>query len=726
MTGTSKSSVRWRLASITISGFRGVAGDQTYSFAGRSGMLHGNNGMGKSTVAIALQWTLYGRFPDGVLRNNQLDGFLVPVGHKSKSYSGEVKFIRGNETAIMRRSPVAFSLMHGGETWEDEAAEVRRDALLGIDMETFVRAILLQQNRIRGLLLDEPKERNKAIDRLLGMDVLEHLLDVVKPKYFEDAAEEARESIIAEKQAFELKEKLLADQLQAVQQTARNLAFLNKDLNPTGLATRYAEVGAELIALATRSRVAIEPLSSCNGVEQVQSAKNVFATGIRTIRRESEPQKRAIPLDERIAKLSALRTQWVSALKVRDDARAAHTGLVEKHGERQSVTDALREATAKLEELQAGLKSANHLRQLLSDSHELVSATNLKDCPVCEQILPPGLDLPARLRERMAELASAEITGLEKALTDERQRCASIGQAVSAIDAVDKALVEAQKTVDSLRDKVVVETGGAGIAESKVTARIDESVERDEQEKKQLSSAIEALERELEALVQREDAIREGLVPVIQKRDEIAAHEVERKNLKARHAKAEAAAERMQRMASQVTAIRKAILDTKQESATELLAKAGPRASELYKRLVKQPVFNTLNVQTQAKAGKVDYVFSVRTGEKTATARDARLVLSDGQLTATALALFFGLAESASHDLDLLFVDDPTQNLDHPSKEAMAKVVSEVAQHRQVIVATQDEDFVAALKSEGFPDEAVIHHLKDWNGNPVVVSTGAV
>src|SRR3954464_9779636 len=96
MTGNG-AQTRWRLATITIRHFRGVAQEKTYAFDGRPAILHGNNGVGKSTVAIALQWILFGRFHDGVLQNSKVDSFLAPVQARGKAYSGEVVLVRGGE-----------------------------------------------------------------------------------------------------------------------------------------------------------------------------------------------------------------------------------------------------------------------------------------------------------------------------------------------------------------------------------------------------------------------------------------------------------------------------------------------------------------------------------------------------------------------------------------------------------------------------------------------------
>ena len=52
----------------------------------------------------------------------------------------------------------SFTLELDGNTYEGDEAEQQRDRILGLDMAGFVRTVLLQQSRIRGLLLDSPKD----------------------------------------------------------------------------------------------------------------------------------------------------------------------------------------------------------------------------------------------------------------------------------------------------------------------------------------------------------------------------------------------------------------------------------------------------------------------------------------------------------------------------------------------------------------------------------------
>jgi len=70
----------------------------------------------------------------------------------------------------------------------------------------------------------------------------------------------------------------------------------------------------------------------------------------------------------------------------------------------------------------------------------------------------------------------------------------------------------------------------------------------------------------------------------------------------------------------------------------------------------------------------------------------------------------------------MLFIDDPTQNLDQGAKEAMAKLMVEIAGRKQIVISTHDEEFVSYLREYGFDKKASVFHIESWNGNPKIVS----
>ncbi len=713
---------RWRLISITVREFRGVAKERCFEFNGRPGLVHGNNGVGKSTVALALQWILYGRFPSGVLQNATPDRFLSPVHAKKKGYSGEVLFGRGKERFEISRDAAGKDLKVscGGEKWIGAAAEDKRDALLGLDMDSFSRAILLQQSRVRGLLLDDPKERNKALDRLLGMDAAEHMLELLRPRDFSQAALAWRSKSEREQERFDALERLLDEQLQTAQQRARALKFLSKDLNPAGLRTRCSELGRHLVALGKKYHVDLTDLPVCPAPASIDSFGKAFTGHVQRIRTSAQLKQQLAPVEKAISTCTTLREVWVEQLAARDEKGAALAKLVAVHGERESLLEAQTDASNNVQELRRELQATNDTRQLLEDACALFVREKLKTCPVCEQSFPGRPNIVTRLQERSASLASKEIKRLESRLVTEQMRATTIDASLEALRQGMTELATAQKDLDASRPKVVKALGGSGIAEGKILVRVDDALRTYEAERAVIADRVVLMEQELADLDLRYGALREGLLPVLMKREELAAHEAAAQKARERHARDEARADSMNDLAEQISRIRKALLGAKQQLAGDSLRKASPRAQALYRALVRQPLFDTLTIQTTPRANKVDYTFAVSSKDNAATARDARLVLSDGQLTATALSLFFALAESTAHELDLLYVDDPTQNLDLPCKEAMAKVITDLAQRRQIIVSTQDEDFVSFLEASGFSQEAVVHHIKSWNGNPVI------
>jgi DNA repair exonuclease SbcCD ATPase subunit len=329
----------WVLESLTIRNFRGVAGEQTYRFDGKPGLLHGNNGVGKSTAAQCLQWTLYGKFPAEVLQNTSFSSFMAPVGTSGAKWYGQVAFSNSSGKMIVTRSqnPKNFSVEVDDTTYEGEEAEEQLSRLLGLDMSGFVRTVLLQQSRIRGLLLDSPKDRNAALDRLLGMDDIENIFASLKPRQFIQAAEERRESIKAAQQEHETKEKLLIEQRDNAQRQAREQKFLSKDFNIVGLNKAFAEINAQLEELGRKYEVEVEPLSKCENFDDAKSISDQVTTALRRIRTESKLQNKLTETARRISDYETLKGNFEKVHGRLNDLRTQQEEWLKGYGKPEEV-----------------------------------------------------------------------------------------------------------------------------------------------------------------------------------------------------------------------------------------------------------------------------------------------------------------------------------------------------------------------------------------------------
>jgi len=713
---------RWRLHSVEIRSFRGVATDIKYDFSTKPGLLHGDNGVGKSTVAQSIQWTLYGKFPSEVLSNTGFKAFLAPVSAKSAAWFGRVTLESGKQTLILTRdyASKSFTLELDGSTYEGDEAEQQRDRILGLDMAGFVRTVLLQQSRIRGLLLDSPKERNEALDRLLGMDDIEAILSRLKPRDFTKEAEARRSRIVEDERNHTAREELLAQQKKDAETAARERKFVSKDFSSAGLKKAYAAVGERLQRLASKYEVEVAPISECTTVALAPGVAEQLTAGVRSIRTDSALQKRLTPITTSIAQHQSLAARLQSAFTERAKVHDDNANWVAEHGTRDALVAKRAAMLSALDDKRLALKAAGQLRQLLSDGKDLLDLNPTDHCPLCEQSVESAAALVSKLSSRLTALTSTEAAELQADVANAEAELGQLDLHLAKLGELEKALNDAEAAVNAVRTDIVEALGGAGIPETKVESRLAEATSALEKQRAELSRGAEAMEHDLSELEEAERRIREGLVPVLKKRDELAKLEDAWIETQKSHMKDAEAAHELEATADKLTVLRSALLDAKNELATTTLAQARPRANQLYQQLVRHPVFDSLTLATQPKANKLDYSFEVSSGGKEATAREARMVLSDGQVTATAIGLFFAFSDAETHNLDLLYIDDPTQNLDQPCKEAMAKVVTEIAKQRQVVVSTQDEDFVSFLESEGFFDLAVVHHLQKWDGNPTV------
>ena len=713
---------QWALESLTIRSFRGVADEQTYRFDGKPSLLHGNNGVGKSTAAQCLQWTLYGRFPAEVLQNTAFNAFMVPVGTSGAKWYGRVTLADGGRRMIVTRGqkPKVFTVEVDGVTYEGAEAEEKRDRILGLDMSGFVRTVLLQQSRIRGLLLDSPKDRNAALDRLLGMDDIENILSRLKPRDFTKAAEARREKIQRAQQAHEANERLLVEQRDRAQQEAREQKFLSMDLNIVGLRKVYIGLSARLAELAAKYDVDIEPLPECASVADAKSLSAQVAEALSRIRSNSKLQIRLTDVSGRISTYQSLKTEFERVLATLTELREQQDALLKAHGKPGAIEEWRKQAEEDIAAARDALRSADELRQLLADARQYLEHSPSEDCPVCEQPVDSAASLIADLSTRLDAMTSEESASLEARVTEIEDRIEAFSAALKDIAVVHESLAQAQNSADETRGRIVEALGGTGIPEGKVVSKLEEAAGTAEKEREDLSAGTAAVEKELTEVQAEDRRIQIGLVPVIKCRAELARLEDDWAKVQKAHAADEAVAAELDSIADQFTVLREVLLEAKNEIASETLTGASPGADKLYKKLVRHRIFDSLKITTAPKASKIDYSFEVSASGDKQSAREARLVLSDGQVTATAIGLFFALSDADTHNVDFLYVDDPTQNLDLPCKEAMAKVVSEIGRKRQVIVSTQDDDFVSFLEAEGFFDSAIVHHLERWDGDPVV------
>ncbi|OIO11041.1 MAG: hypothetical protein AUJ52_02770 [Elusimicrobia bacterium CG1_02_63_36] len=714
---------RWRLKSVTLKGFRGVKGEKTFNFDGKPALLHGKNGQGKSTIAQGLHWALFGEFHGGVLPKQSVEKFLKAVG-ATGDWSAAAAFSRDDETLEIHRAgkgqQSSLTVSLGGKTWSDDEAAAKLESLFGLDMESFSRAVLLHQRRVRGLLSDEAGDRKRAMDRLLGMQDLEALQGIVKEKPFLTAAEEWGEAMAAEKDRLGDRQKDRQTALDEARSRAREAGFRDADFKPAGLKAAYAALSKDLLETAKKYEVAIEAAPEVASVEDVRGYGNSFQGRLKDIRGGSALHKNLSPIDAKIAALKGFESPWAERLKARDAATAALEEHRKSWGDEEAFAAEVKKRNDALERARAEFKAANSLLSLLTDAADHIDREKATDCPVCERPLEPAGS--EAVRERAAKFTGEAEKELKGAMEKAEAAAAEAAEAGKRAEFLAKEAADAQARLDEFRGKIADALEDPGLAERRIADALASRLEVLAKERETFAEGQKALEQDLERLTLKERSLATELAPVISARAALDEAEKAVLGLKDKHKESLDKQKDMTRIAVDAKQVADAILTAKERLASSSLDAAGPRAQELYERLVDHGLFDELRVETKKKGGSqgVDYLFMVQKKGDSKSAREARVVLSDGQMTAAALALNFALAETAGHGLDLLFVDDPTQNMDVDRRRAVARAVDEISKDRQVVLTTHDDDFASELESGAFKERAIVMKFDGWNGNPKV------
>lgn len=140
---------------------------------------------------------------------------------------------------------------------------------------------------------------------------------------------------------------------------------------------------------------------------------------------------------------------------------------------------------------------------------------------------------------------------------------------------------------------------------------------------------------------------------------------------------------------------------------------AGGFIDEYFRSLTGHPAIPRLDVTADADPrGTNSYAF------KDERRQDVIPILNQGDMNCLALSIFLALSNAATETTPFGFVmfDDPSQSLGAHHKRQLAELVNQVAQDKQVIVATMDSEF-RDLLSRTVTRAKKVYSFGEWSPN---------
>ena len=695
-----------RLLAIEIEGFRGINRPLRLEFGDRATLLLAPNGQGKTSVLAAIEWSLFGKLAFQIKENITNDE-VVNVNHHSGETSVRLTLQRGAERYVVERRrrlgkrDISLRVTKpDGEVDEGLAADSYLYRLLGLTFDDFYRACYLHQDSIRGLLVDEPRVRDEALDRLFGLDRLRSILAAIQLKPVTDAIEKVRDQQRRAYDKLSGAAQQLEQQRQRHLQEAQALGWQEPALTLDRGLTQAGELIKSLIDFSNTFGFARPEIAEAGTVDDLERVARKAKEVIREYRLNPTNAPSSVDANRNLGDLERMAQTLESTVTSKARSSEAVDVHRQTHGDDRSLVDRRLELTAQEHAAHRAVNDLETSTRLIGDALEVLKAhSDIRSCPVCGQPVVAHSLLDS-LESRMGTAGLAEHTRLLGALElvdaelnvlgqVERERARLRDAHSYALQAEQAALEEARRMSPGL------EAGFAGLAELKhqigrVRADVEQALSVDQNRGQKLDDIEQSVDR-LRALHKIVKDDQDLSVLRVTAGTEGDAEEDE--ELSEELSRLISLQESMQMIAA-------AIQDVARQRSHQAIESSRPSMVEFYSLLCNHPYFDRLRIDAQDKmqlgVAKNTYIIrAYSTSDGTATLAGSRL--STAQMNCLALSIYLALTEVMSHHLGFIILDDPSQSLDGAHKLALAKVLAGILTRTQMVISTQDLEFEQLL-----------------------------
>ncbi len=707
---------------LKVSGFRGFAAEQDLRFSAPIVLLLGENHQGKSSTLNAIEWCLYGdECYGGSSGIRERINWEIPNRHLSEPdvrvelhlQEGETAFVLKRSLRMLARKTkpqqdVALGLPDGRTLTGSDAEQALR-RLLRTSFRDFTTTVYQHQEVIRALLTDEPKRRNDALDRLLGLAAHRNLvaaIDDARLRTIQKQVVLAYNGFRNEAQAaLNARRSDLLDR----QREAAQKGLTPQDLTRAAILARAAEVHAKLVecarAIGARAPAQARPTSW----EDVAGFIKWARADLRRLSAEIPEAKRQAHLLSRRGQLQRLQADYESLQKRREDAAKALSVLTAGSGGVDALTATLRQVQHDTEQARLTARQASARRSLVREALAVLEAAGARDgvgaCPLCghraENLLAHLKDEYERATAGDVRQAEDARKTLEAQVEHLRETLAEHERRTKAAAATEAQLGKAKADVAAALERPLDLFADPLALVNRDLEMIDETLARTQEAIQARRQLLDRLEDDLERL--------ESAVQVIVVEEKRRSVEQIRDTLEFR--RLETLRDDLARWISDVESVKLAVGRDANEYARRKTEEAQERIDGGFRLLTNHPAITGLRLQVTADAaGKNLYLFSGPDG------RDLVPILSQGDMNALALAIFLGLSRSGegAGRLGFVMLDDPSQSLGSAHKRQLVELLNDFLKEKMVIVSTMDRELEEMLRRLIVPVKHVLR-FSEWS-----------
>jgi DNA repair protein SbcC/Rad50 len=695
------------LQSVTVEGFRGFTKKTQFDLDAPVVVALGPNGGGKSSLACAVEWCLFG---SGV-ETEKNTGIRERISwesrnHRSAQCSVEVELDAEGETLVVHRlAPKSgrseFWFRLGSAAPVRDEGELR--ALLGgLEIKDFFTAVHLHQESLRTLLLAKPGERKQDFYRLLGLASLLNQVNAISDADLESMLGE----VDREFEEFEtaLKGKILGRQadIERARRECLDNGLAESDLSRDGLPRLWGKLGAKIGRFC--SAYAIKDCGlpgECPGKDAARVAKQQ----LQRLRGSCPALQEQGSVLAQINTLGGLREAYEKAANQLKLAEAEIKKLPPGERDPSKLEDEIQKLDEELKGKKRKRSEADEKAAVLSEAlayFDKLKITGKAKCPVCGQ----GIDSVETLREHYDKEIRGRILGaLDREINEISSRRKAANDAKEKIEGLQDEARRKEKLVTAERAKIATALGRELSSKDDPLTFLDKEIGQLGKRREELRKQVERIEEDLGDIEKLADRVA-TLQELIRLQDDLNAISQTSKTEAFR--RAEAARLEIESFARAVEALSRSLTRTLEEEAEKRLGSVKDGIGEAFKALTGRADFPRLVVSPDTK-----FAARVEGGPGVA---EALAVLNQADTNCAAISIFLALAvaPTTSHKLGFLILDDPSQSLDGAHSRRLAEVLAKTAESRQLLVATADEELSARLQ-EGVTKRKKVYSFGGWD-----------
>jgi DNA repair protein SbcC/Rad50 len=706
---------------LTVRGFRGFSGEQTFEFLSPATIFSGENHCGKSSTLNALEWCLFGDQCKGKETNiRERVGWIIPNRHLERpdvlvelrltDSDGEYVVRRRLQQPAKKRTPVEdleLECPHG-DVVNGASAEQLLAHWLRSSFRDFSTTVYQHQESIRGIVTQEPRERNDAIDRLLGLSDYRNLLSGIA-----GADPKGRQKSIGKKfEAFEERVKTAVTLVQQQLEEGRREAEV-AGVPRTRLTEKTAlEIASQVMQHLQQfvEEVGLKPQSLALPArwQDLQSFEKAVQAQISKLRASLPDQKEQTDLHQRQTAVTDRISDYENLKEQQDEIGKKVRELDTKHGGQQTVIHRMMKIDESLEELKSKQKEVSGRHQVLVEAVaylEAGEAGQANCCPVCES---ETKDLLPTLRKKVEKTLGGKLDKIQETIASLQAERSILEKAGREYGKSDKELADLLEDKQKLAQKVGRLLGHEPTQEDDPVALLKAEQSRVTRRLKKLEELINARQERLtqiEGELEKERCVRE----VLQQAEKKQIIEKIKESQEYRELNEER--DRLAVFVNDVEAIKWAVSEASHEEAGHKLKAARAAIDKYFRQLTRNPAVKeiVLELKEDTRSGRNVYNITTQDGQ------DLTPILSQGDLNALALAIFLGLASAGGPTAPLGFVmlDDPSQSMGAEHKGNLAAVLDEVCKTRQLLLATMDGEFFDCL-DKALTRAKTVYLFEDW------------